>query len=137
MITIRKNAFETNSSSCHSITFNNNDELNLNDVDFLDATASGEYCGSSNYQFDEEYGYKYDAGEELTNPHNKFDYAMVCFVEYLNRKARKEDKLSWYESHPDKKDPNVDSEVVWNNKVDLCPDCCYVDSVPYGGKGVS
>lgn len=34
-------------------------------------------------------------------------------------------------------DPNVDSEVVWNNKVDLCPDCCYVDSVPYGGKGVS
>jgi len=29
-------------------------------------------------------------------------------------------------------DPNVDSEVVWNNKVDLCPDTCYVDSVPVG-----
>lgn len=27
-------------------------------------------------------------------------------------------------------DPNVDSDVVWNNKVDLCPDSCYVDSVP-------
>ena len=27
-------------------------------------------------------------------------------------------------------DPNIDSNVVWNNKVDLCPDCCYVDSVP-------
>lgn len=27
-------------------------------------------------------------------------------------------------------DPNVDSELVWNNKVDLCPDSCYVDSVP-------
>ena len=27
-------------------------------------------------------------------------------------------------------DPNVDSNVVWNNKVDLCPDSCYVDSVP-------
>ncbi len=27
-------------------------------------------------------------------------------------------------------DPTVDSDVVWNNKVDLCPDCCYVDSVP-------
>lgn len=27
-------------------------------------------------------------------------------------------------------DPNVDSEVVWSNKVDLCPDCCYLDSVP-------
>ncbi len=29
-------------------------------------------------------------------------------------------------------DPNVDSNVVWNNKVDLCPDCCYVDSIPIG-----
>lgn len=27
-------------------------------------------------------------------------------------------------------DPNINSDVVWNNKVDLCPDCCYVDSVP-------
>ena len=27
-------------------------------------------------------------------------------------------------------DPDVDSEIVWNNKVDICPDGCYVDSVP-------
>ncbi len=27
-------------------------------------------------------------------------------------------------------DPAVDSEKVWNNKVDLCPDSCYIDSVP-------
>lgn len=27
-------------------------------------------------------------------------------------------------------DPNVDSNVVWNNKVDISPDSCYVDSVP-------
>ena len=27
-------------------------------------------------------------------------------------------------------DPNIDSNVVWNNKVDLCPDSCYVDSIP-------
>lgn len=27
-------------------------------------------------------------------------------------------------------DPNVDSEKVWNNKVDICPDGCYIDSVP-------
>ncbi len=27
-------------------------------------------------------------------------------------------------------DPNVDSEKVWSNKVDLCPDGCYMDSVP-------
>ena len=27
-------------------------------------------------------------------------------------------------------DPDVDSEIVWNNKVDICPDGYYVDSVP-------
>lgn len=27
-------------------------------------------------------------------------------------------------------DPTIDSNEVWNNKVDLCPDVCYVDSVP-------
>lgn len=27
-------------------------------------------------------------------------------------------------------DPLVDSEKAWSNKVDLCPDCCYIDSVP-------
>ena len=27
-------------------------------------------------------------------------------------------------------DPNIDSRKVWNNKVDLCPDSCYVDSIP-------
>lgn len=27
-------------------------------------------------------------------------------------------------------DPNVDSEVEWSNKVDLCPDTCYIDSIP-------
>lgn len=31
-------------------------------------------------------------------------------------------------------DPTVDSEVVWNNKVDLCPDSCYLHSVPVGGE---
>lgn len=30
-------------------------------------------------------------------------------------------------------DPKVDSKVVWSNKVDLCPDSCYVDSVPVSG----
>lgn len=27
-------------------------------------------------------------------------------------------------------DPSVDSAQVWGNKVDLCPDSCYLDSVP-------
>ena len=27
-------------------------------------------------------------------------------------------------------DPNVDSNEVWSNKVDLCPDSCYIQSVP-------
>lgn len=26
-------------------------------------------------------------------------------------------------------DPSIDSNVVWSNKIDLCPDSCYVDSV--------
>ncbi len=26
--------------------------------------------------------------------------------------------------------PDIDSRVYWNNKVDLCPDTCYVDSIP-------
>ena len=30
-------------------------------------------------------------------------------------------------------DPTVDSNVVWSNKVDLCPDTCYVDSIPIEG----
>lgn len=30
-------------------------------------------------------------------------------------------------------DPTVDSSIVWNNKVDLCPDTCYVDSIPLDG----
>lgn len=29
--------------------------------------------------------------------------------------------------------PDIDSNVVWNNKVDLCPDSCYIDSIPVGG----
>lgn len=29
--------------------------------------------------------------------------------------------------------PNVDSNKIWNNKVDLCPDGCYIDSIPLGG----
>lgn len=27
-------------------------------------------------------------------------------------------------------DPSVDSSKMWNNKVDLCPDECYINSVP-------
>ena len=30
-------------------------------------------------------------------------------------------------------DPSVNSNKVWNNKVDLCPDSCYIDSFPIGG----
>ena len=27
-------------------------------------------------------------------------------------------------------DPAIDSRRVWSNKVDLCPDTCYLDSIP-------
>ena len=33
-------------------------------------------------------------------------------------------------------DPNVDSNIVWNNKVDLSSDSCYVDSVPLDSKSI-
>lgn len=26
--------------------------------------------------------------------------------------------------------PEIDSDTVWSNKVDLCPDTCYIDSRP-------
>ena len=28
-------------------------------------------------------------------------------------------------------DPNIDSNIIWNNKVDLSSDSCYIDSIPY------
>ena len=33
-------------------------------------------------------------------------------------------------------DPSVDSEEVWSNKVDLCPDGCYIDSRPLEGTSI-
>ena len=27
-------------------------------------------------------------------------------------------------------DPEIDSNIVWNNKLDLCPDSCYIYSTP-------
>ncbi len=27
-------------------------------------------------------------------------------------------------------DPNIDSSIVWSNKLDLCPDSCYIYSTP-------
>ena len=27
-------------------------------------------------------------------------------------------------------DPALNSDIVWNNKVELCPDTCYVESLP-------
>lgn len=32
-------------------------------------------------------------------------------------------------------DPTIDSNTVWSNKVDLCPDTCYVDSIPADSTG--
>ena len=34
-------------------------------------------------------------------------------------------------------DPNVDSEKVWRNKVDICPDSCYIESIPIEGGAVN
>ncbi len=34
-------------------------------------------------------------------------------------------------------DPNVNSDEVWSNKVDICPDDCYVYSTPIAGGAVN
>lgn len=33
-------------------------------------------------------------------------------------------------------DPNVDSNEVWNNRIDFCPESCYIDSTPACAKGL-
>ena len=91
MITIRKNAFETNSSSCHVITFNNEAKINLENITTLTASASGQYVGSDNYEFEfveDNIPFEYDAGDYLKGPQEKFDYALVCYIEYLNNQRR-------------------------------------------------
>ncbi len=31
----------------------------------------------------------------------------------------------------------MDSSVAWNNRIDLCPDSCYIDSEPIGVKDLT
>lgn len=104
MKTIRYGTFETNSSSCHSITFDNSGKTNTNGIKNLIAAAYGGYCGSNNVCFDPEEGYSYDAGAPLPDPQSKFDYALVCYVEYLNCRAMHDDKRAWYNMHKKIKD---------------------------------
>lgn len=60
MTTIRHNTFETNSSSCHSITWTNHFKINESTL----------YTNG-----DGEYGWGYD---ELTTPIKKLDYCIVA-----------------------------------------------------------
>jgi hypothetical protein len=98
MKTIRRGTFETNSSSCHSITFNNSGENVQGDTKVLYAEARNIYCGSDNYQYDREDNYEYDAGAPIGNPQGKFEYALICFVEQLNTIA--EDMISTLRKKP-------------------------------------
>ena len=34
-------------------------------------------------------------------------------------------------------DPDVDSNEVWSNRIDLCPDSCYIESIPACVKGLT
>lgn len=99
---IRRGTFETNSSSCHSITFDNDGKNVQGDTKVLYAEARNIYCGSSNYQYNREYGYEYDAGAPIGNPQGKFEYALICFIEQLETMAN-DDKVKWYDEHPDEK----------------------------------
>lgn len=53
--------------------------------------------------------------------------AFTPFRDYTNFKRvylDEENAVSWDIN------PDIDSKTVWNNKIDLSPDSCYVDSVP-------
>ena len=102
MKTIRRGTFETNSSSCHSITFNNNGKDVRGNTQILYAEARNVYCGSGNYQYDHDDDYEYDAGAPIGNPQGKFEYALICFVEQLNTIAEYK-KIAWYDKHPEEK----------------------------------
>ena len=112
---IRRGTFETNSSSCHSITFNNDGNNVQGETKSLYAEARNIYCGSGNYQYNREYGYEYDAGAPIGNPQGKFEYALICFIEQLNTLAN-DRKEKWYNEHPDEKAKYDTKElnVRWN-----------------------
>ena len=112
---IRRGTFETNSSSCHSITFDNSGNNVQGETKHLYAEARNIYCGSNNYQYDREGGYEYDAGAPLGNPQEKFEYALICYLEQLETMANDE-KEKWYNEHPDEKAKYDTKElnVRWN-----------------------
>lgn len=113
---IRCGTFETNSSSCHSITFNNDGSNVQGETKVLYAEARNVYCGSSNYQYDRDGGYTYDAGAPLGNPQGKFEYALICYIEQLETMVDDE-KEKWYNEHPDEKEKlklSEDSSIRWN-----------------------
>lgn len=52
-------------------------------------------------------------------------FSFLADIDNFNRVyVDKQNSIAW------DVDPTIDSDVVWNNKVDLCPDGCYIDSVP-------
>lgn len=60
------------------------------------------------------------SGSVFASLHNLSDFRRV----YLDE----DNSIAW------DIDPTVDSSVVWSNKLDLCPDSCYVDSTPLTGE---
>lgn len=60
------------------------------------------------------------SGSVFASLHNMSDFRRV----YLDE----DNRIAW------DIDPTVDSSVVWSNKLDLCPDSCYVDSTPLTGE---
>ncbi len=68
MRTIREHVFETNSSSCHSLTVS--DKQLPSDLKFPKTLL----MAGTNW---------YDANSDLVNPEEKADYVAVCLAEYL------------------------------------------------------
>ena len=99
MLAIRKNVFETNSSSCHSISF---------------ASDSAEgYSGKVLYADGEDFGWEYNV---LCTPQKKFSYWVVASLyniyNQLWKEAKDDYKSKW------ENDPSYDEwNFPWNTKI--------------------
>lgn len=72
----------------------------------------------------------FDNGEKRLYDVRPFLKKGTVFEPFLNINAFRRVYLDEHNCISWDIDPNIDSREVWNNKIDLCPDSCYIDSKP-------
>lgn len=78
MRTIRKNVFETNSSSCHAITFDDTPVDRQERLVELNIDGTGDFGWS---------------GDDVTGPEKKLNYALIAFIDYCTCQDVDEDQV--------------------------------------------